>query len=324
MTLLTRSTDVRQARYTSVLDDVRVWLDAPDADPARTDLKPILDEHGCRGKTLGVEWESYGLTARNGFRLKAALDGFCALDDASDLVSRLRAVKSPAELVYVRRAAELADDALREAQRLAVPGAFEGDVMAAMQGAIYKGGGDDSANEWNVLSGPAALLSRYQTGRRHFDADDQFNIEFAGVYRHYHCGLYRTIKVGKANPKHRDMYLYSAESLEACKKALRPGHPVGDVFDTYKKMLEKGGYGGARLNACGYSLGATYAPTWMDWPMFFHGNAVLAEPGMVFFIIPGVRNDAEHLVALAAETVLVTENGCERLSKVPLDYTHNP
>ncbi len=149
MTLLTRAPDLLQARFTSVVEDVRIWVDGPDATPA-ADLRAILEEHGLRGARLGVEWEGYGLTARQGQRLAAALDGFCAMADASDLVNRLRVVKSPAELAYVRRAAggELADDALDAGSAASGPGAFEGDILAAMHGAIYRGDGDDPANEF--------------------------------------------------------------------------------------------------------------------------------------------------------------------------------
>ena len=73
MVLLTRSADLRQAQQTSVIDDIRIWVDRDGASPA-TDLKAILAEMGCRGKRLGVEWEAYGLTARNGRRLSDALD----------------------------------------------------------------------------------------------------------------------------------------------------------------------------------------------------------------------------------------------------------
>src|SRR5690242_17340640 len=113
--LLTRAPDRLQAQHTSVIEDIRIWVDGPDAKPAEA-LREALRALGCAGKRLGVEWEAYGLTARNGQRLAAALDGFCTLADASELVNRLRVVKSPAELAYVRRAAELADEALAEAE----------------------------------------------------------------------------------------------------------------------------------------------------------------------------------------------------------------
>ena len=79
MMLLTRAPDLRQAQQTSVIEDIRIWVDRPDAGPAEQ-LRDILDGHGCRGKRLGVEWEAYGLTANNGRAVDAALDGFCRLE----------------------------------------------------------------------------------------------------------------------------------------------------------------------------------------------------------------------------------------------------
>ena len=104
--LLTRAPDLLQAQHTSDIPDIRIWIDGPEASPA-SELKEILKGFGCSGKKLGVEWEAYGLTARNGMRLQAAFDGFATLVDASDLVSRQRLVKSPAEIAYVRKAAAL-------------------------------------------------------------------------------------------------------------------------------------------------------------------------------------------------------------------------
>ena len=165
MALLTRAPDLRQARHTSVIQDIRVWVDAAGADPAE-ELRRVAAEHGAAGERIGVELDTYGLTAANWRRVEAAFEGFARLEDASGLVSDLRLIKSPAELEFVRRAAELADDALAEAERLAVPGAFEGDILAAMQGAVFRGGGDYPGNEFIIGSGRDALLCRYFSGRR--------------------------------------------------------------------------------------------------------------------------------------------------------------
>ena len=316
--LLTRAPDLLQAKHTSVIEDIRIWVDGPEAQPA-VQLKDFLRGFGCGGKKLGVEYEAYGLTGRNAMRLNNALDGFCKLDDASDLVSRLRVVKSPAELVYVRKAAELADLALDEAHRLAGPGAFEGDIIAAMQGAVFRGGGDDPANEYIIGSGQDALLCRYFTGRRTLDARDQLTLEFAGAYRHYHACLMRTIPIGEPLPGQREMHKVSVDALEACKAALKPGRPIGEVFEAYARVCDAAGHRAHPLNATGYSLGTTFAPNWMDWPMFYYGNPEPAAPGMVFFIHI-ILFDAEHGVAMTnGHTVLVTDKGCEALSKRPTE-----
>ena len=318
MMLLTRAPDLRQAQNTSDIKDIRIWLDAPNANAAE-ELCTYLRGFGLAGKTLGVEWESYGLTARSGMRVQAAFDGFADLQDASDLVSRLRLVKSPAEIAYVRRAAELADLALDEAHRLTRPGADEGEILAAMQSVIIRGGGDDPANEFIIGSGPDALLCRYKTGRRKLDAQDQLTLEFAGVYRHYHSCLMRTIPVGDSPLRQIEMHKVAVEALEACKAALKPGRPIGEVFDAHAKVLDAAGYREHRMNATGYSLGATFAPNWMDWPMFYHGNPELAAPGQVYFIHL-IIFDSEHGLAMTSgQTVLVNERGCEALSKRSLE-----
>ncbi|MBI4184663.1 MAG: aminopeptidase P family protein, partial [Proteobacteria bacterium] len=218
---------------------------------------------------------------------------------------------------------ELADAALAEAVRLARPGAFEGDILAAMQGAVFRGGGDYPGNTFIIGSGGAALLVRTQSDRRHLTDDDQLTLEFAGVYKHYHACLMRTLKVGRPNRQHAEMHRIGLDCLEACEAALRPGRPVGEVFEAYLRTIERTPYAKGRLNACGYSLGATFQPNWMDWPMFYRGNPVLAEPGMVFFLHMDVRDDEKGLAVVPGETVLLTDSGCERLSRDSLAYIHN-
>lgn len=316
--LLTRAPDKLQATFTSNIRHVRVWRDTEGADPYGA-LVALVQELGLAGCRLGVEFEAYGLTAARGFALTRAIDGAARLEDASGLVNALRVVKSAEELAYVRRAAELADAAWVEAQRTARPGAFEGDILAAMQAAVFRGGGDDPANEYIIGSGPGAMMCRYFTGRRHLDADDQLTLEFAGVYRHYHACAMRTMLIGKPRPDQVAMFSPVRDALEAATDALRPGRPVGEVFDAHARVLDAAGLQEARLNACGYSLGATYAPNWMDWPMFYHGNTALAETGMVFFIHIIVFDAARGLAMTLGETLEVAEHGAAPLNKAPIE-----
>ncbi len=316
--LLTRAPDLRQARHTSTIADIRVWVDRAGQNPAEQ-LRDLLAELGMSGSRLGVEWDAYGLTAHTGRQLDRALAGFCSVDDASDLVSLQRVVKSPAELVYVRRAAALADDALDAALPQIAAGAFEGKILAAMQGAVFEGGGDYPGNEFIIGSGRDALLCRYFAGRRHLDPQDQLTLEWAGVYRHYHASMMRTVVIGRPDPLHRRMHAACEEALAAATEALRPGQPVGDVFDAHARVFDAHGFRDARMNACGYSQGTTFSPTWMDWPMFYAGNPVLAEPGMVFFLHMILMDSEQERAMTLGHTVVVTPGGCEALSRHGVD-----
>jgi hypothetical protein len=130
MTLLTRSADLRQARQTSNIERIMVWTDRTNADPA-LDLKNLLSDLDLLGARIGVEYDTHGLTGANCHKLDNQLQSFAELVDASYVVSRLRLIKSPAEIVYARRAAELADAALDAAMPLIKPGGSEADILAS-------------------------------------------------------------------------------------------------------------------------------------------------------------------------------------------------
>jgi Xaa-Pro dipeptidase len=318
LVLLTRSADLRQARHTSLIQEIRVWADREGSDPAR-DLRDLLAEKGLAGRRLGVEYDTHGLTATNGRRLDAALGGFAETSDASDLIARLRLVKSEAELAYVRKAAGLADASLAAAIGETRVGADEGAILAAMHAAIFRGGGDYPGNPFVIASGRDALLVRYRSGRRRLDARDQLTLEFGGVYRQYHACLMRTLLVGEAMPRQRTMHAACQDALAAAEERLRPGSTMGEVFAAQADVFDARGMRPHRLNACGYSLGAVYAPSWMDWPMFYAGNPVEIAPGMVFFLHMILADSEAGLAMTLARTSLVTERGADPLSSAPLD-----
>jgi Xaa-Pro dipeptidase len=316
--LLTRAPDLRQAQNTSVIDDIRIWVDKDKSNPTN-ELKNILSELDLEKSNLGVEYEAYGLTGRNAIKLNNSLKNFATLHDKSELISYFRAVKSPAEIVYVKKAAELADKVLDEVWKIAKPGVSEAKILAEMQKVVFEGGGDYPANEFIVGSGHNALLCRYQSEKRILSNPDQLTIEWAGTFKHYHSAMMRTIPIGKANPKHFKMHEACLEALSNCEKKLKPGNKVGDVFDTHAEIVDKLGFKRSRMNACGYSLGTTFAPNWMDWPMLYTENPYIIQPGNVFFMHMILMDSENQLAMNLGETYQVKQLGNERLGKKKLE-----
>ncbi len=318
LALLTRSADLRQARHTSIIEDIRIWTDEAGAQPA-IQLRDMLASLGANGKRLGIESQSYGLTHFNGRAVDAALKGFCTLTDANDLVNMIRVVKSPAELKYVRKAGELGDAALKAAVRKTKPSADEGEILAAQQGAVFAGGGDYPANEFIIGSGRDALLCRYKSGRRTLSKRDQLTLEWAGVYRHYHAAFMRTLIIGKPTKHHAAMDIACREALAEVETVLRPGRTAGEVFDAHARVMDEHGMKPHRLNACGYSLGAKFTPSWMDNPMFYRGNPVVIAKGMVFFAHMILMNSEQGAAFCLGRTYIIGDSGPEPVSKYPLD-----
>ena len=316
--LLTRAPDLRQAQNTSNIEDIRIWVDKDDSSPT-DDLKIILDELNLKGKNIGIEFEAYGLTGRNALRLNKSLESYCRVEDHSELITKHRVVKSQEEIIYVRKAAELADLALEEAWKYTKAGADEAKILAEMQKVIFEGGGDYPANEFIIGSGHNALLCRYQAEKRSLSINDQLSIEWAGTFKHYHSAMFRTILIGKTEPKHIKMYEACVEALTNCEKNLTSGKTVGEVFDIHAQTFDNLGFNKARMNACGYSLGSTFSPNWMDWPMLYTGNPYIIKPGNVFFMHMILMDSENQLAMNLGETYLVKKNGNERLGKQKLD-----
>ena len=318
LVLLTRAPDLRQAQNTSIINNIRIWVDKDNSNPS-DELKNILAELGLEKSNLGVEYEAYGLTGRNAIKLNNSLKNFATLEDKSELISHFRVIKSEAEMIYVKKAANLADKAMEAAWMHAHAGVSESKILAEMQGVVFDGGGDYPANEFIIGSGKNALLCRYQSEKRNLDEIDQLSLEWAGTYKHYHSAMFRTIPIGKINDKQKKMYDACVETLKACENKLKPGSTAGEVFDVHAKTFDKLGYKNSRMNACGYSLGALFAPNWMDWPMLYTGNPYVIQPGNVFFMHMILMDSDNELAMNLGETYLVTENGNERLGKKKLD-----
>jgi Xaa-Pro dipeptidase len=316
--LLTRAPDLRQAQNTSNIEDIRIWVDKDGSNPT-DDLKQILNELDLKDTNIGIEYEAYGMTGRNALRLNKSLENYCKAEDQSELITKLRVIKSDEELIYVKKAAELADSALDEAWKYTKAGASEAKILAEMQRVVLEGGGDYPANEYIIGSGNNALLCRYQSEKRNLSNTDQLSLEWAGTFKHYHSAMFRTIPIGKADSKHFKMHEACVEALTNCANTLVPGKTAGEVFDAHAKTFDDLGFSKARMNACGYSLGSTFSPNWMDWPMLYTGNPYVISPGNVFFMHMILMDSTSNLAMNLGETYLVTENGNERLGKQKLD-----
>jgi Xaa-Pro dipeptidase len=318
MVLLTRSSDVRQARITSIIPDVRLWVDAAGASPAAT-LREALGERLRAGDRVGVEFASITLNAQRGRLLQEAFAPDIGLEDASTLIASLSVVKSAAELAYVRQAGRVADETWRRAHAACRPGNSESDILAEIYGTVIRAGGDPAAGRFVCGAGDNALLCRYFTGKGTIGAVDQVNIENAAAYRHYHVALMRTALTGRASAAQRRMHEANVEALAACRAKLRPNYTYGDLFEAHAFVLDRHGYRHARLNACGYSLGISYPPTGMEWPMIFASNPVPLEPSMVIFMHMILLDSETNLAMCLGETFIVTEGEPERLSALAHD-----
>jgi len=317
LTHVTRRADVANILYSSVCDDIRIWEDR-EGNPKSRAIKDTLAGHGLQGRRIGVQVDAIGITPRLYRELRAELDGWCDLVDSPDFIRHLRLVKSPLELEYLRTAGRILDDAARAAIDAVHVGVDEGELFAAIYGTILRRGGDMPAHRIPLGSGDAAMNVRYTTGRSAVPANDQVTFELGCGYRHYHAAEMFVVLTGPTvDDRHRRMHAACVEALADVQRALRPGTTLGEVFDVHRAAFARHGYEHAILLACGYTMGATWPPSWMEQPQIFAGNPVVLERGMTFFTHMILVDHAAGLTMSLGEQAIVTDGPPEIITHVP-------
>ncbi len=321
LVLLTRRPDLFQARQTSTIEDIRIWWDSDNANPAQ-DLLEILTELGLKGSRVAIELNTHGLTGWNLWRCQKTFGDWCKLEDDGHLIRKLRVVKSPSEIAYMRKAGEICDRSLDRVIAAARPGMLDSDLKAVYLASILGDGADMPPNAPLFNSGERAVYGRGVTNPRRLEAQDQILVEYPVPYRHYNVKTEWMILFGKVADRQRHMYDVARETLTKMTDLARPGTTLGEIFDCYADGLDAGGYRAARYGATGYSVGISFAPTSMDVPpMIYSGNATVCEPGMtLFYHVMSGDPDTGYAMGVG-HTLLVTEGAPELLTGLPDDLT---
>ncbi len=317
LTHVTRNADLANLNYSSICKDIRVWIDAEN-NPKSKAILDMLASHGMQGKRVGIQLDTMGLTPRLYEEIKAELDGWCTLVDVPDFIRDMRLVKSPQELDYLRKAGEIMDQVRDVAIEVTHPGAFEGDIYGSIYNELFRLGGDLPAHIPPIGSGDSALNMRYTTKRDYIKENDQVTHELGVGYRHYHAADMFVVLTGpKIDDRHLKMHEACVDALVAIQAATRPGNIVDDMFEAHRKAFAKHGYEHAIINACGYTMGACWPPTWMEQPQIFAGNSTVIEPNMTFFTHMILIDHESGLTMSLGEQNIVTDGAPEIITHVP-------
>jgi Xaa-Pro dipeptidase len=320
MTAIVRKVDERLVRGAGLVDDVRVWLDEAELDPAHQTVQVLRERGLLDGRRIGIEKKSHALLPYYYDLLRDAL-GPGELVNASDLITELRLVKSPAEIACMRRAGEIMDVGVRAGFDLLRPGIRECEVHAAVMHAMYSAGGDPPAVAPPMGTGPRTLTQTHGAATtREVRAGDPFLLEVGGCFRRYHAVCMRMASAGPPSDRFRSMHDAIHEATDAGIAQVKPGVATADLARVILARLEKGGYS-RRGQHVGYGIGLGYPPTWVDNFRIKETDTHVLQPGMTFLLHAGlVAPEGTFYVALG-DPILVTSTGGERLTSLSRDIT---
>jgi ectoine hydrolase len=318
-----RAMDTLGARRTVFMEDegtIRGYDDTfvqnPDKHPMG-ELARLLSELGLHTATIGVEMDNYYYTAAAHARLVAGLSA-ATIREATGLVNWQRAVKSPQEITYMRRAARIVEAMHARIVEVAEPGMRKNDLIAEIYATAMRGAGGHWGDYPAIVpmapSGMDATAPHLTWDDRPMKRGEATFFEIAGAHRRYQCPQSRTLFLGDVPPKYLDAEAAVLDAIEAGLAQAKPGNQAQDIANAFNETLNKAGF--EKDSRCGYAIGISYPPDWGERTISFRrGDTTVLEPGMTFHFMPALWLDDGGLEI--TEPILITETGHECLCTTP-------
>ena len=279
------------------------------------------------GTVVGLELRRYLPTPMMARALEAAFAAAGAsIVDGTDVIGRVRAIKSPVEIAAFEQAARIADIGIRAVAEALVPGVTSAELYAAAYCAMAKMGGEVAAISQAVQPG-RPRTTHLLPSRREIQAGESFAFDLAGVYKRYHANLDRTFIYGDPDPELVRIHKAAMGALDVLRVSAKAGTTVSAVnraLRDYYKEMDVWKY---HIEPLGYELGAALPPDWCGDFWFYVSNEEddgrVFEANMVTNYENRFRRDdpaaPSDLVAHTRDTVVYTPTGARILSAIPCD-----
>jgi Xaa-Pro aminopeptidase len=227
-------------------------------------------------------------------------------------VDRIRWVKDEVEIAAVARAAGIADAAFARLLDVLRPGLTEGAAALELEIAIRRAGGERLAFDTVLASGPRGALPHGRATDRVMNRGDFVTVDFGAVYEGYVSDCTRTVVLGEADARQRQVYETVLAAQLRALEAVHPGVACRDVDAAGRAVIAAAGFGEAFGHAMGHGIGLDVheGP-----PVSPRSDAVL-EPGMIVTIEPGIYLPGWGGVRIE-DAVVVTADGGRVLSGLP-------
>ena len=280
-------------------------------------LTEAMAEEGADSGTVGVEFDG----ARQTITRLDLLAGLCpevSFVPSNGIVEALRAVKSAAEIAYMRQAVAMAEGALRAGARSLETAVTDSDVAAAVHAQLAAAGSEFTGSPPYVVGGAASARTHALHARRPLARSDHVWLEVSASIQRYH-GVCSRIASLALSDEARRLFDISASALSAMIEAMCPGVASGQVDAAGRAVVDRFGVGHLWRNRAAYALGLSFPPGLGEGHIIDikGGDRRRLQTGMVFHLIPILKAPGVGAVG-CTESVRVTEDGAERLGTLDL------
>jgi len=227
-----------------------------------------------------------------------------------DSVENLRMIKDDEEVSLLRRAVKLTEKGLRHIRAFLEPGVSERDMAAELE-VFFKLQNGEPGFRPIVAFGKRSSMPHYVSSNRKLKASDMVLIDLGTSVRGYHADLTRTWLSRKMKARERYIYRIVLDAQRAAIERIKPGVRLASIDAAARQVISSSGYGENFGHGLGHGIGLNVH----ELPRLSARSEGRCRKGMVFTIEPGIYIPRWGGVRIE-DDVLVTEKGCEVLSRV--------
>ena len=265
---------------------------------------------GLDGKKIGVDPRQLRLLEFRHVRNGAPEADY---PDASSVLAQLRLRKDKAEVDAMRRAVQIAQDALEATLPLIKIGMTEKELAGELVTQLFKHGSESEMPFSPIISaGPNSANPHASPTERKLQAGDLLVVDWGAAFSGYISDLTRTFAVGEVDAEYQKIHKIVQEANAAGRITAKPDVPCADVDKAARDVIEKAGYGKYFTHRTGHGIGMEGH----EEPYMRGDNMQLLETGMAFTVEPGIYLPGRNGVRIE-DNMVVTESSAESLSDMP-------
>jgi Xaa-Pro aminopeptidase len=268
----------------------------------------LPDLSALESKRIKMGFESEHLSYQIYRRLEVLLPD-CILVPTEKMVEGLTLRKDQDEIEKIKKATDITDMVFSEILHCIQPGVRELDLAAEIEYRMKGFGSSTPYYETIVASGVRSALPHGVASSRKIQRGDLVTMDFGAVADGYTADLTRTVVVGKATKRQREVYEIVLKAQRHAVNKVKPGIRACDLDKAAREIIRKAGYGKFFGHGLGHGIGLRIH----DNPAVNSSNQQILEPGMVITIEPGIYIPNWGGVRIE-DDVLITQGGCEVLT----------
>jgi len=295
----------------SWIEDSRIYPDTSDWPKVTGE---ILKEIQCDSNSIGLETKSRFLSVEVYESLKYMLP-YSRLASGSGIIESSRLIKSPREIDYMRKAAEVSSRGMMAGVKTVDEGASELEIAAAVHTELDMAGSEYTGLPAFITSGERSQLVHATWSSKRIDMGDLVFMEIPGSINRYHAAQSRSVFVGEPSKNMIEASQVATKALQVTKDTMKEGVPAKMVFEAGSSVINEANIDYKQGRRIAYGIGTAFPPGWDEGDIFSINSDEprLLVAGMCFHLITTMRVPGLGAIG-CSDTVLVTKEGVETLT----------